>query len=76
MNALLAMLSEDGGGQSVSTMRVCAVLIVATVLGGWLTVSLQKRELQDLSTNQTVLVLGALGIKAYQRGKEADPAAK
>jgi len=70
MNFFAAMLSEDGTPQNTSTMRVCSLLIVVVVLGVWAVVSVEQMQLQALSTDQTALVLGALGIKAWQRGKE------
>ena len=70
VNPILSMLSEDGTAQSVSTMRVCSVLVVCAVLGAWAWVSISRAELQPLSTEQVAMVLGALGIKAWQRGKE------
>jgi len=35
------------------------------------TVSIHKWELQPLSVEQMGLILGALGIKAWQRGRES-----
>lgn len=73
MNMLLAMLSEDGSGQSVSTMRVCALLVVGCVMGAWAVVSIKAGALQAISPEQLGLVLGVLGLKAWQRGKENEP---
>lgn len=70
MNLLLAMLSEDGDAKSLSTMRVCAVLVVLMVMCTWAAVSIQKGEMQALSIEQIALVLGVLGVKAFQRGQE------
>jgi hypothetical protein len=67
------MLSEGDG--SPSTMRVLNLLIVAVVLGCWSAVSIHKWELQPLSVEEMGLILGALGMKAWQRGREANPSA-
>jgi hypothetical protein len=68
MKFLTDMLSEGDG--SPSTMRVLNVVIVVAVIGCWSAVSLHSWQLQPLSVEQMGLVLGALGIKAWQRGKE------
>lgn len=70
MNPILSLLSEDGTGESMSTMRVCSLVIVLGVVGGWLEVSIAQQALQTLSPEHVGLVLGALGIKAWQRGRE------
>ena len=51
-------------------MRFAMVFIVVVVLGTWAWVSIQKGELQSIDTEVMGIVLGALGIKAYQRGNE------
>jgi hypothetical protein len=62
------MLSESDG--SPSSMRVLNVFIVVAVLGCWAAVTIHNWQLQPLSVEHMGLVLGALGIKAWQRGKE------
>jgi hypothetical protein len=42
------------------------------IMGGWLATTLKTWTLQALSPEQAALVLGALGMKTYQRGKESD----
>lgn len=68
MNFLLQTVSGMDG--SPSTMRVLTALITLAVVGAWAYVSIVKKELQPLSAEQVSIVLGALGLKAYQRGKE------
>jgi hypothetical protein len=70
MNFLQSILSEEGTANSGSTMRVCALLVVVVMVGTWATVSIQQKVLQPISVEQMGLVLGAMGIKAWQRGKE------
>jgi len=65
---LTALVAEGDG--SPSTMRVATLLIVVVVMGVWAYTSVQAGTLQPLSTEQVSAVLGALGIKAWQRGKE------
>ena len=74
MKFLSAMLSEDGSPDNISTMRVCSALCVVVVLGTWAAVSIQQKALQPLTAEQTAIVLGALGIKAWQRGVESSSA--
>ncbi len=71
MKFLTETLSGNDG--SPSTMRVLTSLIVLGVIGAWATVSIQKHELQTLSPEHVAIVLGALGLKAWQRGKEEPP---
>lgn len=72
MRFLTQMLSGMSG--EPSTMRVLTTIVVVAIMGAWLVVSIQKNELQPLSYEQVGVVLGALGLKAWQRGKEGDPA--
>jgi len=64
------MLSEGDG--SPSTMRVLNVVIVVVVLGCWAVVTIHSWQLQPITVEQMGLVLGAMGIKAWQRGKEVN----
>ena len=70
MNPLLSLLSEDGTPESVSTMRVCSLVVVLGVIGAWAVVSVQRAELQPLSAEHVSMVLGVLSAKAWQRGRE------
>lgn len=69
MNSIMSVLSGPSG--KTSSMRVATLLCVVVILGTWCSVSIQKKELQPLSIEQTAIVLGAMGIKAAQRGNEA-----
>lgn len=68
------MLSEDGSAASVSTMRVAVLLVVLLVLAPRIVTAIKTGQMPTLSAEEMGLVLGALGIKAYQRGKESTPA--
>jgi len=46
------------------------LVIVVAVIGCWSAVTIHQWQLQPLSAEQMGLVLGALGIKAWQRGTE------
>jgi len=61
------MLSEKG---NQSAMRGMTCGIVSIVVLTWAYVSIIKQELQPLDVEQVTLVLGALGAKAWQKGKE------
>jgi hypothetical protein len=67
---LATMLSEDGSGASASTMRVASLLVVLFILAPRCWVAVQSGTIPSLSTEEVGMVLGTLGIKAYQRGKE------
>lgn len=69
MNFVAQMFCESGSGRP-SSMRAMSALVCVTIVGVWAAVSVERRELQPLSPEQTMLVLGALGVKAWQRGKE------
>lgn len=63
----------QGMDGSTSSMRVLTALCVGVVMFVWADISIVKGELQPLSYEQVGIVLGSLGIKAYQRGKEGTP---
>lgn len=71
MNFFARVLAESDGNPS--TMRFATVLIALTIMAGWLYVTVKTATLQPLTTEQVAMVLGALGIKAWQRGKEGTP---
>jgi len=74
VNFIARALAEADGNPS--TMRIATALIVAVILAGWLYVTIKTAVLQPLSMEQVGLILGTLGIKGWQRGKEAaDPVA-
>lgn len=72
MNLLVHLLSENGTAESVSTMRVCSLLVVLLVLGTWAVVSIKAGAMQPFSPELAALIVGTLGIKTWQRGKESE----
>ena len=67
------MLSEDGTGQSVSTMRVVTLLVVVAILAPRVVLAIKTGTIPNLTTEEVSALLGTLGIKAYQRGQETKP---
>ena len=74
MNFLFRALAESDGNPS--SMRLATFVIVGSVMAGWLYVTIHIGALQPLSTEQVGLVLGTLGVKAWQRGKETTAVAQ
>lgn len=69
MNFLLQAFQEPGGNPS--SMRVMTFIVVAAIMTGWLSVTLHNYAMAPLDINGPGgIVLGALGVKAWQRGKE------
>lgn len=73
MNFLTQAVSESDGNPS--TMRIATLLVVGCVMGVWVTLSIKAGTIQPLSPEQVAAVLGALGLKAWQRGREGDATA-
>jgi hypothetical protein len=71
---MASMLQEADG--SLSTMRILACFVVAVVVLTWGIISVMKGEMQPLSWQDVVTVVGTLFAKAYQRGNESDGGAK
>lgn len=65
---LLKFLESPGG--KLSAMRVGALGVVVLVLCPRLIIAIKTGSCPQLSWEEVTLVLGALGVKAYQRGKE------
>lgn len=63
----------QGMDGSTSSIRVLTALCVGVVMLVWADISITKGEMQPFSYEQVAIVLGSLGIKAYQRGKEGKP---
>ncbi len=74
MNFLMQALAESDGNPS--SMRLATAVIVGAVMAGWLYVTIHTGTLQPMTTEQVGLVLGTLGVKAWQRGKEEGSATK
>ena len=72
MNVLLAFLA--GPSSKISSMRVNTTLIVFLIMSVWTYVSVRKVELQPFSEFHVVALLGAMGLKAYQKKVENDAA--
>lgn len=70
MGSLLTVLAGPSGKQS--TMRAASLFTVVVVIGTWSWVSIRKQSLQPIDPEHAALVLGVLGIKAYQRKTETD----
>lgn len=68
MKFLATMFSEHSGKPSMS--RMLSAFVCVTVIGCWASVSVHRWELQALSPEQVMMVLGAMGLKVLQRGKE------
>lgn len=68
MNFFREAFSERNG--KASSHRMLTLLIVLDIMGVWTAVSLQKGSLQVLDATLATIVLGALGIGAYRRGRE------
>jgi len=62
------LVSDPSGDPS--TMRVATLMIVAAVLAQWLYLTFHTGQAQPLDWQQVGLVVGALGAKAFQVGKE------
>ena len=68
MNALKEMLSEDNG--NLSMMRVVSTIIPLIIVGTWAWISITNGQLVSFDIPDVIAVLGPLGAKAYQKGKE------
>ena len=62
-------LFAEPSGQ-LSSMRLLTAFVVVAVVGTWSALSLLRGEFLTMSPDQVGLVLGALGLKGWQRGKE------
>ena len=65
MNRLLPFLLDHTGKSS--SMRVIVFLVVCTQMLVWAKVSWTKNEIQPVSTEQIMLLLGPLGIQLTQK---------
>lgn len=68
MKFLSQMFSESGG--SPSSTRVMAAVVCAVVLFNWTWATVKQTKMAELSWEAVGLVSVAMGVKAWQRGKE------
>lgn len=61
-------ISEDNG--NTSSMRILAALVVIVMLGNWTYFNITHGTLVSFDWQDLSLILGALGVKAYQKGRE------
>lgn len=71
MNWLSQLLSETDGNPS--TMRFATMIIVLAVMANWTYLTIHTGQMQNLTPEQLGLLLGTLGIKAFQRKAEQPP---
>ena len=69
MNFLLQAFSEANG--NASSMRVLLGVVVISFAVVWVKVSWITNALAPVSVEHATIVLGAMGIKAFQKGKES-----
>ena len=69
MKVLKEILSEDGG--NLSSMRVIVGLVVLTIVGTWAHHCVITGTLVGFDYEEIALLVGMMGVKAYQKGKEA-----
>lgn len=65
-------MSEPYGG-GPSAMRFAAFLVVSNVMICWTYIVISDGKWQSMGWDMIVFVLSVLGVKAWQRGKEAKP---
>ena len=62
------MISEDNG--NTSSMRILASLVIIVMLGNWTYFNITHGTLVSFDWQDLSLILGVLGVKVYQKGKE------
>jgi len=62
--------SEDNGNPS--STRMLTAFVVVSIISVWGYVSIIKGEIAPLPTEAVVAIVGALGAKVWQKGKEAN----
>ncbi len=63
------LLSDHAG--DLSMMRVTASVIPLIIVGTWAYVCISNNQLMSFDFGDVAAVIGPLGAKAYQKGKEA-----
>ncbi|MCK4328803.1 hypothetical protein KAX02_03065 [candidate division WOR-3 bacterium] len=62
------MVSEDNG--NTSSMRILVAIVVLVFLGNWTYFNISTGTLASFDWQDLSVIIGALGVKAYQKGKE------
>lgn len=62
------MVSEDNG--NTSSMRILVAVVVLVFLGNWTYFNIANGTLVSFDWQDLSVILGALSVKAYQKGKE------
>jgi len=65
-------LSEDNG--NLSSMRILTALVVVVVLGNWTYINVTTGVLHGFDWQDLGVILGPLGAKTWQKGKEGGKA--
>ena len=68
VTGLLQAFQEDNGNPS--SMRLMVGFVVVTILGTWSFLSIKTGAFVVIPTEVAGILLGSLGIKAWQKGKE------
>ena len=68
MTVLKEMLSDGGG--NLSMMRVVSSLIPLIIVVTWSITCIRHNELASFDVADVIALIGPLGAKAYQKGKE------
>ena len=66
---LKGLFSEDNGNSSM--MRVVVAVVVFVIVGTWSQHCILSGELVGFDYEEVALLIGLMGVKAYQKGKEA-----
>jgi len=64
------IVSEDNG--NASSMRIITLIIVGTVLFNWTYHNITTGTLTGFDYNELIALLGPLGFKVWQKGKESN----
>ncbi len=70
MGFLKNIFSQDNGNPS--SMRVLTAFVVISVISVWGYISIITKTLAPFPAEGAVAIIGALGAKAWQKGKETD----
>lgn len=68
MNLMSFLVGPSG---KLSTMRLSVLLVILLVLGPRIVLAFKSGQYPALTAEEAGLIFAVLGVKAYQRGKEA-----